>query len=140
MREKILFHLVIPFSIKSVIMAVALVPDQVIFDNISLVKIGARFMDNRQEYARCVRCRQYGLLTTQMICRTCNCQCKQQALDRAVDGVAWRCLVKICKKRVSIRHGSFFEKSPLQLWQMLDLTYLSCSSAGKSRGMSIADA
>ena len=97
-------------------------------------------MDNRQEYARCLRCRQYGLLTTQMICRTCNSQCKQQALDCAVDGVAWRYLVKICKKRVSIRRGSFFEKSPLQLWQMLDLTYLSCRSAGKSRGMSTADA
>ena len=28
-------------------MAVALAPDQAIFDNISLVRIGARFMDDR---------------------------------------------------------------------------------------------
>ena len=32
-----------------IIMAVALAPDQAIFDNISLVRIGARFMDDRQE-------------------------------------------------------------------------------------------
>ena len=38
-------------------MAVALAPDQAIFDNISLVRIGARFMDDRQE---CIRwCRQW---------------------------------------------------------------------------------
>ena len=30
-------------------MAVALAPDQAIFDNISLVRIVARFMDDRQE-------------------------------------------------------------------------------------------
>ena len=46
-------------------MAVALVPDQAIFDNISLVRIGARFMDDRQ---KCITwCRQYGLLATQMV-------------------------------------------------------------------------
>ena len=53
-------------------MAVALVPDQAIFDNISLVRIGARFMDDRQEYERWCR---HGLLATQMICPTCNRQC-----------------------------------------------------------------
>ena len=38
-------------------MAVALAPDQAVFDNISLVRIGARFMDDRQE---CIRwCRQW---------------------------------------------------------------------------------
>ena len=47
-------------------MAVALAPDQAIFDNISLVRIRARFMDDRQE---CIRwCRQYGLLAMQMVC------------------------------------------------------------------------
>ena len=95
-------------------MAVALVPDQAIFDNISLVRIGARFMDDHQE---CIRWyQQYGLLATQMICPTCNRHCRDQALDHAVDGVTWdgvtwHCPVKVCKKRISIRHGSFFEKS-----------------------------
>ena len=33
-------------------MAIALAPDQAIFDHISLVRIGARFMDDRQECLR----------------------------------------------------------------------------------------
>ena len=95
-------------------------------------------MDDRQE---CMRwCRQYGLLATQMVCPTCRRHCREQALERAVDGVTWRCPVKACKKRFSIRHGSFFEKSHLQLWQLLGLTYLWCRSAGKSRGVSVEDA
>ena len=86
-------------------MAVALAPDQAIFDNISLVRIRARFMDDRQE---CIRwCRQYGLLATQMVCPTCRRHCREQALDRAVDGVTWRCPVKACNKRFSLRRGSF---------------------------------
>ena len=102
-------------------MAVALVPDQAIFDNISLVRIGAHFMDDRQE---CIRwCGQYELLATQMVCPTCPRHCREQALDRAVDGVTWRCPVKACK-----------------LWQLLGLTCLWCRSAGKSRGMSVEDA
>ena len=122
----------------SVIMAVALVPDQAIFDHISLVRIGAHFMDDCQE---CIKwCRQYGLLAMQMVSPTCYCHCREQALDRAVDSVTWRCPVKACKKRFSIRQGSFFEKSHLQLWQLLDLNYLWCGSAEKSRGVSVEDA
>ena len=105
---------------------------------IIVVRIGARFMDNRQE---CMRwCCQYGLLATQIICPTCNRHCREQALDRTVDGVTWRCPVKVCKKRISIRYGSFFEKSHLRLWQILGLTYLWYRSARKSRGGSVADA
>ena len=77
-----------PFSIQSVIVlkcTVALVPDQAIFDNISLVRTGARVMNDHRE---CIRwCRQYGLLAMQMICPTCNRHGREQALDREVDGV-----------------------------------------------------
>ena len=42
-----LFRLLIQFSIyHSVIMVVALIPDQAIFDNISLARIGNHFMSN----------------------------------------------------------------------------------------------
>ena len=59
-------------------MAVALAPDQAIFGNISLVRTGAGFIDDRQE---CIRsCRQYGLLATQMVSPTCN---------RHVEGRLW---------------------------------------------------
>ena len=122
-----------PIAIQSVIMFVARVPDQAIFDNIHLVRIGAHFMDTRQE---CIRWyRQCGLLTTQIICPTCNCLNREQALDRAVDGGTWCRPVGVCKKTVRIRHGSFFEKSHLQLWQILGVTSLWCRSAGKSRGV-----
>ena len=137
-HEKILFHLVMPFWIQSLTMAVVLVPNQAIFDNISSVRIGAYFIDDRQECIR--RCWEYGLLATQMICQTCDRHCREQALDRAVDGVTWCCPVKLCKKRISIKHGSFFEKSHLQLWLILGLTYLWCRIAGKSRGVSVTDA
>ena len=75
-----------------------------------------------------------------MICPTCNRHSREQALDRAVYGVTWGCPVKVSKKRISIRHGSFSEKSHLQLWQILGLTCMWCRSAGKSRGVSVADA
>ena len=105
---------------------------------IHFVRIGARFMDDCQE---CIRsCRQHGLLATQMICPTCNRYCTERALDLVVDGVTWHCSLKVCKNRIGIRHGSFFEKSHLQLWQILGLTYLKCRSAGKSRRLSMADA
>ena len=119
-------------------MVVALAPDQAIFDNISLVRTGARFIDDHQE---CIRwCRQYGLIATQMVSPTCNRHCRGQALGRAVDGATWRCPVNVCKKRNTIRHGSFFEKLHLPLWQLLGLTYLWYRIAGKSRGVSVADA
>ena len=76
-------------------MVAALVPDQAIFDNISLVRIWAHFMDDRQE---CIRfCQQYQLLATQMACPNCNRRCRERALDHATDGVNWRCPVKVCK-------------------------------------------
>ena len=99
-------------------MAVALVPDQAIFDNISLVRIGARFMDDRQE---CIRwCRQYGLLAAQMICPTCNRHCRQQVLDRAVHGVTWHCPVKVCKKLVG-----FIVRTPIWMFR-LSIISVSC--------------
>ena len=74
-----------PFSVHSVVMAVALVPYQAIFVNIPLVRIDAHFMDDRQERIRL--CRKYGLLATKMVCPICNRHYREQALDRAVDGV-----------------------------------------------------
>ena len=82
---KILFHLVMPSSIQSAIMAVAHVPYQAIFNYVSLVRIGARLMDGCQECTRW--CQRYGLLATQMNCPARNRHCREQALDRVVDGV-----------------------------------------------------
>ena len=84
-------------------MAVALVPasDQAIFDNISLVRIGA-CLDDRQECIKMV-----STVWTACLCRwfdqcAITHHCREQALDHAVDGVTWHCPVKACKKRFSI--------------------------------------
>ena len=100
-----------------VILAIARVPGQAVFDNISLVRIGAGFMNNRQEYK--TWCEQYGLLATEMVTQ--------------------RAPVKACKGRVSIRHGSFLGKPNLHMWKILGLTSLWCRSVGKSRGVSVTD-
>ena len=118
-------------------MAAAPRPDIVEFDSISLTVIGARFMNNLDE---CIRwCRQYGLLASRMDCPICNRQCNEQHLQSVVDGRIWRCMVKRCKKRISIRKGSFFEQSHLELWKIVGLSYLWVRSAGKSRGVSMED-
>ena len=132
-----LFHLLIPFSIYSDIMAVALIPDKAFLIKF-LVRIGAHFMENRKEGIRWHW--HYGLLATQMVCSTLNCYHGEEASKSAIDGVTWRWPVKACKKRISIIHGSFFEKLHLKLWQILGFTFLWCRSAGKSRGMSMGNA
>lgn len=40
------------------------------------------------------------------------------------------------KKTYSIRSGSFFAESKLDLWQILALSYFWCTGAGSSRGLS----
>ncbi|XP_065658848.1 uncharacterized protein LOC136083381 [Hydra vulgaris] len=38
--------------------------------------------------------------------------------------VTWRCPFKHCRKTISIRVGSFFKRSHLELWQIIGITYL----------------
>ncbi|XP_074660563.1 uncharacterized protein LOC141913025 [Tubulanus polymorphus] len=115
----------------------ARVPDLAEFDFVSLIQIGANFKDDREHTIGW--CRQHGLLANNMVCPNCGGQCREQGMARYVDGVAWRCTARRCKRVFSIRRGSFFEKSHLHLWQLLGLTYIWSRSAGSSRGMSVAD-
>ena len=111
---------------------VRLVPVQVDFDVITLVEIGARFKYNLP--AVIAWWRQYGLLATRMDCPGCNHHCNEQRAPDRLDEITWHCMNKNCKRRVNIRCGSFFEVSKLKLWQVLALTYIWCSNAGRSRG------
>jgi len=43
--------------------------------------------------------------------------------NRAVDRVAWRCTDHRCRHVTSIRAGSFFEASHLELWQLAIIVY-----------------
>ena len=109
------------------------VPDMQEFDSIHMVTFGRRFVDRTLETVEW--CRQYGLLAQRMDCPRCNVPCIEGLYRRAVDGIVWRC--PTCRKTTNIRKGSFFEKSHLKLWQILALTYLWATNAGKSRGLSV---
>ena len=79
------------------------------FDGISMSKIGARFIENKDE---CILwCRQYGLLATSMTCPRCDRECVEQRLASVIDGKTWRCTQYACKKVINIRKGSFFYQS-----------------------------
>ena len=111
---------------------VRLAPVQAEFDSISLTEIGARFKYNRE--AIIAWCREFGLLATRMDCPRCGHHCNEQQAPDRIDGITWRCMEKNCKRRVNIRHGSFFEQSKLPLWKVIGATFIWSSNAGRSRG------
>ena len=64
-----------------------------------------------------------GLLPRNKICPACNQQMDLQQRRDISDGYRWRCSSSNCKKSVSLRSGTFFEKSHLQLRQWIVLIY-----------------
>lgn len=87
--------------------------------NLSQIQLG--FLDSLQydkEY--CLKfLRHFGLLNKQPIC--CNQQMKLKARMKKIDGYQDYC--SVCKNERSIRHGSFFENSHLDLYRILKLIY-----------------
>lgn len=62
-----------------------------------------------------------GLLANSMQC-ICGRWMNMQSRNERTDNACWRCPVKNCKRRVSVRRGSYFEKSRLplgQLWMII---------------------
>lgn len=109
-------------------------PVQDEFDSISLTEIGARSKYDR--VATITWCRRYGLLAMDMVCPNCGAPCHEKVRNRAIDNVTWRCSDNNCRKVVSIREGSFFEMSHLELRQVIGLSYEWTSSVGSARGLS----
>ena len=64
-----------------------------------------------------------GLLSSK---RDCQCGTEMVLKERknAVDGYIWKCPVDSCRKRRSIRVGSFFEDSKIPLGQWIYIIYL----------------
>ena len=57
--------------------------------------------------------------------RLCQCGTEMVLRDRNVmDGLIWECLLRTCRKRRSIRAGSFCEDSKISLGQWLNIIYL----------------
>jgi len=102
----------------------------------SLVEIGARFKYNHAGLIMWLR--QQGLLARALECPAQNCghRCNEQNSTGKIDGRIWRCMNRACRRKHSIRIGSFFERSHLELWQILGLTYVWATRAGSSRGLS----
>ena len=56
-----------------------------------------------------------------------RCSCGNQMVlrdDKSDDGYHWECPVNQCRKRRSIRAGSFFEDSKIPLWHWLYIIFL----------------
>ena len=64
-----------------------------------------------------------GLLGRNKLCPACNQPMDMQQRRDITDGHRWRCPVSTCKKSVSLRSGTFFEQSRLQLRQWIVLMY-----------------
>ena len=63
-----------------------------------------------------------GLLASR---QRCQCGTEMVLRDRnVVDGLIWECPLRTCRKRRSIRAGSFFEDSKISLGQWLNIIYL----------------
>ena len=72
-------------------------------------------------------CRQWlrgrGLLAVHRDCPTCNAVMNEKVYNRVLDGKIWRCPRKQCRKTVSLRKGSFFDRTKLPLTKLTDMLY-----------------
>lgn len=69
-------------------------------------------------------CREHGLLARRRDCVACGGEMLESADQKRSDGVRWRCRNRVCRREVSIRDGSFFSNSNLELVKIVDLLYL----------------
>ena len=64
-----------------------------------------------------------GLLNRNQVCPACSSQMGLQQRGDITDQYRWHCPSSSCKKSVSLRSGTFFEQSRLQLRQWIVLLY-----------------
>ena len=67
-------------------------------------------------------CQQHGLIAVRKNCVECGREMTMVNRD-GKDGKVWQC-GRPCRKRVSIRHGTFFDKSNLTLEKIVRFIYL----------------
>ena len=68
--------------------------------------------------------KQQRLLARDATCITCGSPMQWKHRGNVQDNYTWRCRNSRCRKMLSIRHGSFFEKSKLSLKNWLHVIYL----------------
>ena len=64
------------------------------------------------------------LIASSAICPSCSSSMEWKIRANVKDGYTWRCKNPACRKMLSIRHDSFFEKSKLSLRTWLHTLYL----------------
>ena len=104
------------------------------FDGLTLIRLAIKFKEDRDALVDWLRIN--GMLASTMICEQCQNLMNLQCCSRSIDGKTWRCVNRACRRKTNIRKGSFFERSHLELWKVLCLTYLWSSTCGSSRGPS----
>uniref|UniRef100_A0A0L8HYW1 Uncharacterized protein n=1 Tax=Octopus bimaculoides TaxID=37653 RepID=A0A0L8HYW1_OCTBM len=77
----------------------------------------SRDQDNLIEWVKT-----YGLLAEAHVCDDGH-NCSFAKFRRLQDGYSWKCTARQCRKRFSIRKGSFFQKSNLPLKTILLFLY-----------------
>jgi transposase-like protein len=64
-----------------------------------------------------------GLLHSHVVCENCNVEMRLMQRGDALDGWTWRCPLKKCKRRTSVRKDSYFADSKLGLETAFMLIY-----------------
>ena len=69
-------------------------------------------------------CRRHGLLAREKDCDTCGADMNEGADPKRNNGLRWRCRNRECRREASVRVGSFFAGSKLEIAKIVDLMYV----------------
>ena len=69
-------------------------------------------------------CARHRLIANSKSCPNCSSPMSFKPRTDINDGYTWRCTEARCRKRVSLREGSFFAKSHLPMWKIVRFFYL----------------
>ena len=78
-----------------------------------------------EEPLKCIEwAARHRLISNSKSCPDCGESMNFRPRQDISDGYTWRCSSGPCRKRLSIRDGSFFSKSKLPLWKLIRFIYL----------------
>ncbi|KAG9467405.1 hypothetical protein GDO78_015019 [Eleutherodactylus coqui] len=78
--------------------------------------------------------KQRSLLAANLACEKCHQALRWLARRQCSDGYSWKCINKNCASSwVSLRKGSFFEKSHISLKKWLHVSYLWCAETSEKQ-------
>ena len=113
-------------------------PERQVFNGMNLFKLGKQFHGPEKRAELIEWCREYRLLPVAdtVKCPKNNGEVTKQNYAKVKEGKIFRCKNKNCKNTISIRIGSFFNQSKIEIWQILALTYYWSVDCGGARGFS----